>query len=66
MLKRALFLVTNENEIGALATFAKTLVQKYDVETHALYVEDVLKYDKWSWIECRVELFVSRIYRHRK
>ena len=63
MLKRALFLVTNENEIGALATFAKTLVQKYDVETHALYVEDVLKYEVYpatiSGVGLNVELNYS-------
>ena len=63
MLKRALFLVTNENEIGALATFAKTLAQKYDVETHALYVEDVLKYEVYpatiSGVGLNVELNYS-------
>lgn len=63
MLKRALFLVTNENEIGALATFAKTLAQKYDVETHVLYVEDVLKYEVYpatiSGVGLNVELNYS-------
>lgn len=63
MLRRALFLVTNENEIGALATFAKTLAQKYDVETHALYVEDVLKYEVYpatiSGVGLNVELNYS-------
>ena len=63
MLKRALFLVTNENEIGALATFAKTLAQKYDVETHSLYVEDVLKYEVYpatiSGVGLNVELNYS-------
>lgn len=45
MLKRALFLVTNESEIDALCKFSKAISQKYDVETHVLYVEDVLKYE---------------------
>lgn len=45
MLKRALFLVTNESEIDALCKFSKAISKKYDVETHVLYVEDVLKYE---------------------
>lgn len=45
MLKKVLFLIGNENEIEPLVNFSRELKRKYGVQTDALYVEDVLKYD---------------------
>lgn len=43
--KKALFLVTEENEIEPLIAFAKKFKEKYKVEIDTLYVKDILKYE---------------------
>ena len=45
LMKKALFLVSSESEIETLKEFGKKLREKYNVETDALYVKDVLKYE---------------------
>lgn len=48
--KKALFLVTSENEIEALTAFAKKFREKYDIEVDALYVKDIFKYEMFPII----------------
>lgn len=48
--KKALFLVTAENEIEALVAFAKKFKEKYKVEVDALYVKDIFKYEMFPVI----------------
>lgn len=43
--KKALFLVSSENEIETLIEFGKKFKEKYNVEIDALYVKDILKYE---------------------
>ena len=43
--KKALFLVTTENEVQPLINFAKIFKQKYSVDVDVLYIKDVLKYE---------------------
>ena len=43
--KKALFLVTAENEVRPLVNFAGVFKEKYDVEIDVVYVKDVLKYE---------------------
>ena len=43
--KKALFLVTAENEIQPLVNFAGIFKKKYDVEIDVIYIKDVLKYE---------------------
>ena len=45
LLKKALFLVSSENEIETLIEFGKKFKEKYNVEIDALYVKDILKYE---------------------
>lgn len=45
LLKKALFLVSSENEIESLLEFGKVFKGKYNVEIDALYVKDILKYE---------------------
>ena len=45
LLKKALFLVSSENEIETLIEFGKEFKEKYNVEIDALYVKDILKYE---------------------
>lgn len=45
LMKKALFLVSSESEIETLKEFGKKFREKYNVETDALYVKDVLKYE---------------------
>ncbi|MDO5089111.1 MAG: GntR family transcriptional regulator [Leptotrichiaceae bacterium] len=45
LLKKALFLVSSENEIEPLLEFGKVFKGKYNVEIDALYVKDILKYE---------------------
>lgn len=45
LLKKALFLVSSENEIEPLLEFGKVFKKKYNVEIDALYVKDILKYE---------------------
>lgn len=45
LLKKALFLVTSENEIEPLVAFAEVFRKKYKVEVDAFYVKDILKYE---------------------
>lgn len=45
LLKKALFLVSSENEIKTLIEFGKKFKEKYNVEIDALYVKDILKYE---------------------
>ena len=43
--KKALFLITAENEVEALVEFAKVFKKKYGIEAEGLYVKDILKYE---------------------
>ncbi len=43
--KKALFLVTAENEIQPLINFAKVFKQKYNADVDVIYIKDVLKYE---------------------
>ena len=43
--KKALFLVTAENEIQPLVNFAQIFKKKYDVDIDVIYIKDVLKYE---------------------
>ena len=43
--KKALFLVTTENEVQPLINFAKIFKQKYSVDVDVLYIKDVFKYE---------------------
>ena len=45
LLKKALFLITSENEIEPLVNFATEFKKKYKVEIDAMYVKDILKYE---------------------
>ena len=45
LLKRALFLVSAENEVEPLMEFAKVFKKRYNVKVDAVYVKDILKYD---------------------
>ena len=45
LLKRALFLVSAENEVELLVEFAKVFKKRYNVKVDAVYVKDILKYD---------------------
>ena len=45
LLKRALFLVSAENEVEPLVEFAKVFKKRYNVKVDAVYVKDILKYD---------------------
>ena len=45
LLKKALFLITAENEIEPLVNFAAEFKKKYKVEIDAMYVKDILKYE---------------------
>ena len=45
LLKRALFLVSAENEVEPLVEFAKVFKKRYNVKVDAIYVKDILKYD---------------------
>ena len=45
LLKRALFLVSAENEVEPLVKFAKVFKKRYNVKVDAVYVKDILKYD---------------------
>ena len=45
LLKRALFLVSAENEVEPLVEFAKVFKKRYTVKVDAVYVKDILKYD---------------------
>ena len=45
LLKKALFLITSENEIEPLVNFATEFKKKYKVEIDAIYVKDILKYE---------------------
>ena len=45
LLKKALCLVSSENEIETLIEFGKKFKEKYNVEIDALYVKDILKYE---------------------
>ena len=44
LLKRALFLVSAENEVEPLVEFAKVFKKRYNVKVDAIYVKDILKY----------------------
>ena len=44
-MKRALFLVSAENEVEPLVEFAKVFKKRYNVKVDAVYVKDILKYD---------------------
>ena len=41
--KKALFLVTAENEVQPLVNFAGIFKQKYNVDIDVVYIKDVLK-----------------------
>ena len=43
--KKALFLVTAENEVQPLVNFAGIFKKKYNVEIDVVYIKDVLKYE---------------------
>ena len=43
--KKALVLITAENEVEALVEFAKVFKKKYGIEAEGLYVKDILKYE---------------------
>ena len=43
--KKALFLVTAENEIQPLINFAKVFKQKYNADADVIYIKDILKYE---------------------
>ena len=43
--KKALFLVTAENEIQPLVSFAKVFKQKYNADVDVIYIKDILKYE---------------------
>ena len=43
--KKALFLVTAENEVQPLVNFAGVFKEKYNVEIDVVYIKDVLKYE---------------------
>jgi len=43
--KKALFLVTAENEIQPLVNFAGIFKKKYDVDIDVIYIKDILKYE---------------------
>lgn len=43
--KKALFLVTAENEVQPLVNFAGIFKQKYNVDIDVVYIKDVLKYE---------------------
>ena len=45
LLKRALFLLSAENEVEPLVEFAKVFKKRYNVKVDAIYVKDILKYD---------------------
>ena len=45
LLKRALFLVSAENEVEPLVEFAKVFKKRYNEKVDAVYVKDILKYD---------------------
>jgi hypothetical protein len=46
MLKKALFIVSNENELKAIKEFSRVFTEKYkDFVLDALYVKDILKYE---------------------
>ena len=45
LLKRALFLVSAENEVVPLVEFATVFKKRYNVKVDAIYVKDILKYD---------------------
>ena len=45
LLKRALFLVSAENEVEPLVEFAKVFKKRYNVKVDEVYVKDILKYD---------------------
>lgn len=45
LLKRALFLVSAENEVEPLMEFAKVFKKRYHVEVDAVYIKDILKYE---------------------
>lgn len=45
LLKRALFLVSAENEVEPLVEFVKVFKKRYNVKVDAIYVKDILKYD---------------------
>ncbi|TXH59797.1 MAG: GntR family transcriptional regulator [Bacteroidia bacterium] len=45
LLKRALFLISAENEVEPLVEFAKVFKKRYNVEIDAVYVKDILKYE---------------------
>ena len=45
LLKRALFLVSAENEVEPLVEFAKVFKKRYNVKVDAIYVKGILKYD---------------------
>lgn len=46
MLKKALFIVSNENELKAIKEFSKVFKEKYkDFVLDGLYVKDILKYE---------------------
>ena len=45
LLKRALFLVSAENEVEPLVEFAKVFKKRYNVKVDAVYMKDILKYD---------------------
>ena len=45
LLKRALFLVSAENEVEPLVEFAKVFKKRYNVKVDVVYVKDILKYD---------------------
>lgn len=43
--KKALFLVTAENEVQPLVNFAGVFKKKYNVEIDVVYIKDILKYE---------------------
>ena len=43
--KKALFLVTAENEIQPLINFARVFKQKYNADADVIYIKDILKYE---------------------
>ena len=46
MLRKALFIVSNENELKAIKEFSRVFTEKYkDFVLDALYVKDILKYE---------------------
>ncbi len=45
LLKRALFLISAENEVEPMMEFAKIFKKRYHVEIDAVYVKDILKYE---------------------